>query len=241
MQTARFYFLHDLNSFLTPDRREGNFGYAFERGQSVKHLIEAAGVPHTEIGRVVVNDQPVSFDYQVQNGDQVTVFPASAENRQTGEARFVLDNHLGRLAAYLRMLGFDVIYRNDFDDVELAQIAADEERILLTRDRRLLMRKAVRRGYCLRSLNSRQQAIEVLQRYDLFQAIAPFQRCLRCNTPLEQIEKEAIFDRLELLTRRYYEEFHWCPACGQIYWKGSHYEHMQEMIEKFQAQQGTEN
>lgn len=241
MLTARFTFLPDLNNFLTPERREGSFGYAFERGQSVKHLIEAAGVPHTEIGRVVVNGQPVGFDYQVQGGDQVTVSPARAENEQPGAARFVLDNHLGRLAAYLRMLGFDVVYRNDFEDAELAEIAAKEERILLTRDRRLLMRKAVRQGYCLRSLDSREQAIEVLQRYGLFQAITPFRRCLRCNTPLEQTSKEAIIEHLEPLTKRYYEEFHRCPACGQIYWKGSHYEHMQDMIENFQAHQDAGN
>ncbi len=237
MLTARFTFLPDLNNFLTHERREGSFGYAFAQGQSVKHLIEAAGVPHTEIGQVMVNGQPVGFDYRVQGSDQVTVFPARAENEKPGAARFVLDNHLGRLAAYLRMLGFDVVYRNDFEDVELAEIAAEEERILLTRDRRLLMRKAVRRGYCLRSLDSREQAIEVLQRYSLFQAIAPFRRCLRCNTPLERTSKEAIIEHLEPLTKRYYEEFHRCPACGQIYWKGSHYEHMQDMINSFQAHQ----
>jgi uncharacterized protein with PIN domain len=241
MLTARFTFLPDLNIFLIPERREGDFWYAFESGQSIKHLIEAAGVPHTEIGQVVVNGQPVSFDYQVQDGDQVTVSPAAAENSLPGEARFVLDNHLGRLTAYLRMLGFDGLYRNDFDDEELAQIAADEKRILLTRDRRLLMRKMVQRGYCLRSLDSREQTIEVLRRFDLFQAITPFQRCLRCNTPLERVGKEAILDHLEPLTRKYYEEFHRCPACGQIYWKGSHYEHMQRMVEKYQARQGPEN
>jgi uncharacterized protein with PIN domain len=241
MYTARFTFLPDLNNFLAPDRREGSFGYAFEQGQSVKHLIEAAGVPHTEIGPVVVNGRPIGFEYQVQGGDQVTVFPAKAENEQPGEIHFVLDNHLGRLAAYLRMLGFDVVYRNDFDDAELAQIAANEERILLTRDRRLLMRKAVRHGYCLRSLDSREQAIEVLLRYNLFQAITPFRRCLRCNTLLERISKEAIIEHLEPLTKRYYKEFHHCPACGQIYWKGSHYEHMQLMIEAFQARQDTGN
>ncbi len=235
MLNARFTFLPDLNTFLATDRREGSFRYAFERGQSVKHLIEAAGVPHTEIGQVIVNEQPVGLDYQVQEGDQVTVFPPSTENRPPGAARFVLDNHLGRLAAYLRMLGFDVIYRNDFDDVELARIAAEEERILLTRDRRLLMRKAVRWGYCLRSLDSCEQAIEVLRRYNLFQSIAPFQRCLRCNTSLEPTRKEAVLDRLEPLTRQYFDEFHRCPACGQIYWKGSHYEHMLAMIENFQA------
>lgn len=236
MPTARFTFLPDLNNFLIHARREGTFAYLFEDGQTVKHLIEAAGVPHTEVGQVIVNGEPVELDYPVRDGDQVTVAPAGAAYSPPGVARFVLDNHLGRLATYLRMLGFDCVYRNDFDDVELAQISADEGRILLTRDRRLLMRKMVQWGYCLRSLNSNEQVIEVLQRFGLFKAIHPFQRCLRCNTPLQQADKSAIINQLEPLTKTYYEEFHICPACGQIYWKGSHYARMRAMIDDFEAQ-----
>ncbi len=237
MLTARFTFLPDLNTFLPPPHRAGKFLYSFESGQSIKHLIEAAGVPHTEVGQMEVNGAPVGFDYQVREGDQVAVYAASAANSPLpGQARFVLDNHLGRLAAYLRMLGFDCVYRNDFDDEELAHISAEEDRILLTRDRRLLMRKLVRWGYCLRSLASQEQVIEVLRRFALFDRITPFRRCLRCNTPLKTVEKEVVLERLEPLTKKYYEEFHICPACGQIYWKGSHYEHMQSMIDKLQKQ-----
>jgi uncharacterized protein with PIN domain len=242
MVTSHFTFRPDLNSFLAPSRREGAFAYSFENGQSVKHLIEAAGVPHTEVGRIVVNSRPTGFEYQVQQDDRVIVFPADAANSPLpGAARFVLDNHLGRLAAYLRMLGFDVVYRNDFDDDELVQISAAEERILLTRDRRMLMRKMVRSGYCLRSLDSRKQLDEVLRRFDLYRQVLPFQRCLRCNTPLEIISKDAVLDRLEPLTRLYFADFRICPACGQIYWKGSHYEHMQEIIKEIQNRAGPES
>lgn len=235
MRSAEFHFLPDLNTFLLPERRGGTFSYSFESGQSVKHLIEAAGIPHTEVGRITANGQPIPFDYQVQDGDRINVYPANALNDPLpSEARFVLDNHLGRLAAYLRMLGFDVVYRNDFGDEELAEISATENRILLTRDRRLLMRKTVRFGYCLRSLDSRQQLVEVLRRYGLFAEFTPFQRCLRCNHPLEPVRKETIIDRLEPLTKKYYEDFHICPNCGQIYWKGSHFEHMQEWIDQLQ-------
>lgn len=233
MQTAQFTFLPDLNSFLPTDHREGVFDCSFEPGQTVKHLIESAGVPHTEVGRMLVNDQPVDFDYQVQDGDRAQVFPATAENgARPPEPRFVLDNHLGRLAAYLRMLGSDVIYRNDFDDEELAEISANQGRILLTRDRRLLMRKVVQYGYCVRSLDSRQQLLEVVARYDLAGQITPFRRCLRCNGQLEPVRKEQVIDQLEPLTRQYYEEFHRCLNCGQVYWKGSHYERMMDMIEQ---------
>lgn len=240
MITATFHLFPDLNDFLPPERRSGLFDETFESGQSIKHLIEAAGVPHTEVGEIRVNDQAVSFDYLVQNGDQAAVFQATSSNTPGPvTAIFVLDNHLGRLAAYLRMLGFDTLYRNDFDDVTLAEISATEARILLTRDRRLLMRKIVRHGYCLRSLDSSHQLAEVLRRYDLFEQIAPFKRCLRCNTPLAPVDKTAIIDRLQPLTRQYFDTFHICPACGQIYWKGSHYDHMQALIQKLQTQKNV--
>jgi uncharacterized protein len=242
MVTALFTFYPDLNSFLAPGRRAGTFPYSFEPGQSLKHLIEAAGIPHTEVGKIEVNDHPARFDYQVRQDDRVAVYPASAasaspsESSPPGPARFVLDNHLGRLAAHLRMLGFDALYRNDYDDDELVQVSTAEGRILLTRDRRMLMRKIVHWGYCLRSLDSRTQLDEVLRRFDLIRQISPFQRCLRCNTPLEIVSKETILDRLEPLTQRYFEEFHICPACRQIYWKGSHFEHMQAVIDHLQKQ-----
>lgn len=114
----------------------------------------------------------------------------------------------------------------------MADIVQQEERILLSRDRRLLMRKAVVHGYCLRSLNSLEQLSEVIQRFELKGRIRPFHRCLRCNHPLEPVAKETILDRLEPLTRRYFDEFQICPACKQIYWKGSHFERMQSLIEQ---------
>jgi hypothetical protein len=139
---------------------------------------------------------------------------------------------LGRLAAYLRMLGLDCLYSNAYQDEELTQIASQEGRVLLTRDRRLLMRKLIVDGYWVRSSNPKEQALEVLRRYRLLDSLHPFQRCLRCNAPLEPVDKAAILDRLEPLTRLHYEEFSTCPACGQIYWKGSHYEHMLELIQR---------
>jgi uncharacterized protein len=237
MVTARFTFLPDLNTFLIPEHRAGTFYYSFEPGQSIKHLVEAAGVPHTEVGQMLANGNPVDFSYPVRDGDRVEVSPA--KELYPGEPRFVLDGHLGRLAAYLRMLGFDVVYRNNFDDDELAQIAEEEERILVTRDRRLLMRKTVRYGYCPRSLDSSEQLVEAARRFGLAGQIIPFRRCLRCNTLLEPVSKEAVLDQLEPLTRLYYDEFHRCPACGQVYWKGSHYEHMLELIEQIRGLPGS--
>jgi len=235
---AVFHFYPDLNTFLAPTRRDGTFLCSFENGQSLKHLVEACGVPHTEVGQVLANERMVRFEYQVQHGDTISVYPAAAGDEPLpADLRFVLDNHLGRLAAYLRMLGFDVIYHPDYDDQVLAEISAGEERILLTRDRRLLMRKIVRYGYCPRSLESHQQVLEVLRRYNLAEKIAPFRRCLRCNHLLELVRKDEVLDRLEPLTRLYYDEFHRCPACGQVYWKGSHYERMLVLIERMRRDQ----
>ena len=202
----------------------------FRERQSVKHLAESLGVPHPEIGPVQVNGQEGTLNTITQDGDRVEVHPIP--DGCPVEPRFVLDGHLGRLAAYLRMLGFDCLYQNDYDDEELAEIAQREGRILLSRDRRLLMRKAVTYGYCLRSLDSIEQLSEVIQRFDLTKRIVPFHRCLRCNHPLEPVAKEAVLDRLEPLTKLYFDEFQICPACQQIYWKGSHYERMQDLIEQ---------
>ena len=148
----------------------------------------------------------------------------------SGGPRFLLDIHLGKLAVYLRILGFDVMYQNDFDDPTLAEMADHLERILLSKDRRLLMRNQVHFGYCVRSQKPAFQTLEVVRRYRLNDRIKPLQRCLDCNTPLEPVEKRAIVDRLEPLTRRYYQEFHHCPGCDKLYWKGSHYDRMRDFI-----------
>lgn len=202
----------------------------FRGRQSIKHLAESLGVPHPEIGQVQVNGREGTLSTITQDGDRVEVHPVP--NGCPVEPRFVLDSHLGRLAAYLRMLGFDCLYQSNYDDEELAKIAQAEDRILLSRDRRLLMRKAVTHGYCLRSLDSLEQLSEVLARFGLTGRSIPFHRCLRCNHPLEPVPKESVLDRLEPLTKLYFDEFQICPACKQIYWKGSHYERMQGLIEQ---------
>ena len=187
-------------------------------------------MPHPEVGRVQINGQEGTLSTITQDADRVEVHPVP--NGCPIEPRFVLDNHLGRLAAFLRMLGFDCLYQNNSTHDELAEIVQGEERILLSRDRQLLMRKAVAHAYCLRSLDSREQLSEVVQRFQLREQIVPFHRCLRCNHVLEPIAKETVYDRLQPLTRAYFNEFQICPACKQIYWKGSHYEQMQRLIEQ---------
>lgn len=230
MSTAYFRFFGRLNDFLPGDQRDQTLRVEFRERQSVKHLAESLGVPHPEIGPVQVNGREGTPGAITQDGDRVDLHPVP--DGYPGEPRFLLDNHLGRLSAYLRMLGFDCLYRNDYQDEELAETAQRGERILLSRDRRLLMRKAVIRGYCLRSLDPLEQLTEVIRRFNLASHITPFHRCLRCNHPLEPVGKEAVLDRLEPLTRLYFDEFQICPNCKQIYWKGSHYEKMLHLIEE---------
>ncbi len=228
MSTAYFDLQPELHCFLPRDKRNVTIALAFKGRQSLKHLIESLGVPHVEVGAVTVNGEAVSLAYRLHDGDRVEVRPAAPGCPI--KPRFLLDNHLGRLAAYLRMSGFDCLYRNDYEDVELVQTLAADPRILLSRDRRLLMRKVVLYGYCLRSLEPTEQLREVVRRFDLVDKIRPFHRCLRCNGPLETVNKEAIADRLEPLTKLYFDEFRLCTACNQVYWKGSHYERMQALL-----------
>jgi uncharacterized protein with PIN domain len=246
MKQACFEFDEELRFFLSPQNRGGKVCLSFQGPQSTKHLIESLGVPHTEIGWVQSNGHRISLDYQVQDGDRLEVHAivrsASRPDLEPAEAVpepcFVLDGHLGRLAAYLRMLGFDCLYRSDYTDDELTDISVNHDRILLTRDRRLLMKKVIRRGYCLRSLNPTHQLEEVVLRFGLKHWVRPFQRCLRCNARLQPVSKEEVLERLEPLTKQYFEEFRLCPACKQIYWKGSHYEKMLKMIERLTSSSG---
>lgn len=236
MNEATFHFYGALNDFFPDSQKDKPLCCLFNSDQSVKHLIEAMGVPHTEVGCILVNDSPVDFSYRVNDGERVEIYPLAAEaslSESPGAMRFVADNHLGRLAYYLRMLGFDTLYRNDYQDDELAQTADAQERILLTRDRRLLMRNQVQRGYWVRSLSPRQQILEVVRRYNLKAQITPFRRCIRCNGILQLVSKEAVLDRLEPLTRLYFDDFCICPDCQQVYWKGSHYERMRQFIDQW--------
>jgi uncharacterized protein with PIN domain/sulfur carrier protein ThiS len=231
MKVARFDFALDLQSLLKRDLRGQPVEMGFKGPQSVKHLIESLGIPHTEIGALSVNGKNIGLDYIVQNGDRIEVQPVASEELME-EPHFVLDGHLGRLASHLRMLGLDCLYNNGYEDDELVHISVEEERILLTRDRLLLMHKIITQGYLLRSLDSTEQLYEVVQRYRLEKWVRPFQRCMNCNHPLEPVEKETVLKKLEPLTKKYYHEFKLCPACDQVYWKGSHYERMLELIEK---------
>lgn len=231
MKNATFDFAPELQPLLKHELRGKPVNINFRGEQSVKHLIESLGIPHTEIGQLSGNRVKIGQGTIVQNGDRIKIWPVGP-SYLAKEPQFVIDGHLGRLASHLRMLGLDCLYNNAYEDDKLVEISVEQERILLTRDRLLLMHKVITQGYLLRSLDSNEQLSEVVCRYRLAKWIKPFKRCMRCNKPLEPVEKETILEKLEPLTKKYFHEFMLCPSCDQVYWKGSHYERMMEVINR---------
>jgi uncharacterized protein with PIN domain len=230
-----------LGDFLPRPRRHATLVCSFEGGRSVKDLVEQLGVPHPEIDLLVVNGEPVGFAHHVRDGDRVAVYPRFdaidvgagarlAPPARDGE-RFVADVHLGRLAAYLRLAGFDTAYRTDYADHEMAAISAGEDRTVLTRDIGLLKHRLIARGCFLRSTQPARQLVEVLRRFDLARAAAPFTRCLRCNASLTVVSKALVEHLLPPRTRESYREFARCPGCERVYWQGSHYIRMRRLID----------
>ncbi|MGD2118948.1 MAG: Mut7-C RNAse domain-containing protein [Chromatiales bacterium] len=239
----RFYGA--LNDFLPTTQRDTEFEVEFKKERSIKDLIESIGVPHPEIDVLLVDGKSVEFSYLINGGEHIQAWPAKYPLKVSplihnqpptpDEPRFVLDVHLGRLAGYLRMLGFDTLYRNDYDDAELADISAQQQRILVTSDRRLLMRKQISLGYFMRSRKPREQIIELLQRYDLFEHEPELARCLACNGIIHAVDKQDIVEELLPLTKKHYEDFYQCDSCKKIYWEGSHFDKMQDLIGKIKA------
>lgn len=240
----RFYA--ELNDHLSPELRQRTLEKSFFVPGTVKDVIESFGVPHSEVELIVVNGESVPFSYLVRDGDRIAVYPVFESFDIAGEVRvrpqplreskFVLDVHLGRLAAYLRMLGFDALYGNSGRDDELVRISVEQQRILLTRDRGLLRHSAVTHGYFVRQMESRRQLAEVVTRFDLARSFRPFTRCMACNTLLEEIPKEQLESALPPQVARSFEEFRRCPQCGRAYWKGSHYRRMQRWVNELVAQ-----
>ena len=240
MQHATFRFYAELNEFLPEDLRRTRITHHFEESVSIKEMIESLGIPRTEIDLILVNDDSVDFNYLVQDRDRVTVYPVfetfdistavRVRPQPLRDSRFVLDAHLGRLASYLRLLGFDAIFNNDSTDGELVTISLEENRILLARDRSLIERGQVTHGYWVRNSRPRQQVAEVVRRFDLQGQIAPFRRCARCNTLLETAGRKTGSPRLSDRARERHDFLKRCPGCARSYRRGAHSERIRKLV-----------
>lgn len=240
MNSIIIRFYEELNDFIAPEKRKKPFSYSFHGHPAVKDAIEAIGVPHTEVDLIAVNGESVGFDYQLQHGDRVAVYPVfesldisplvKLREKPLRQSRFIVDVHLGKLARLLRLLGFDTLYRNDYEDREIVDISLKDNRIVLTRDQGLLKHKTVTHGYWLRSQTPIKQLQEVCLRYDLFSQLSPFQRCIRCNGILEPVDKAEICDQLPEKVAKTCTRFSRCQSCHNIYWAGSHYERLHKIV-----------
>jgi uncharacterized protein with PIN domain len=241
VKQATFRFYEELNDFLPLNKRKVNFIHTFQGGPSIKDVIENIGIPHVEVDLILVNGQSVNFKYPLQNNDSVLVYPVfemlnisnvtHLREKPLRDIKFILDVHLGKLAKYLRILGFDTFYRNNCDDPEIIRISLNEHRIILTRDRGLLKVKKVTHGYFIRSQEPLEQLREVLNHFDLYHLIRSFTRCTKCNGLLQLTDKNRIDDQLEPLTRKYFDKFYQCADCRSIFWEGSHYDRLKSVIE----------
>ncbi|MGB5200036.1 MAG: Mut7-C RNAse domain-containing protein [Sedimenticolaceae bacterium] len=237
--TLRFYA--ELNDYLPAALRQRDITLDFRPPCPVRHLVETLQVPHTEIEILLINGVSVDLEATVYDGDRISVYPVweaidvapllRLRNFPLRETRFFADAQLGRLARYLRLLGFDTLYSRDIDDADLVRQAVAQRRIVLTRDRDLLMRRAVTHGCHIRQDDPVAQLRYVIARCDLTGSVHPFTRCMECNDLIDPVRKAAILDQLEPITRDAFHDFWRCRGCGRIYWKGSHFEKLQGLID----------
>jgi len=240
VNSAKFRFYQELNDFLARKYRKKSFCYTFKNNPSIKDTIEAIGIPHTEVELILVNGKSVDFDYHLQNGDYVSVYPVfesldispiiKLHSKPLRITKFILDTQLGKLAKKLRMLGLDTLYKNSYKDKEIIKISREENRIILTRNKSLLKNNTVTHGYWIRNTDPDKQLQEIVRRFDLKGQIKPFTRCIECNGIMKPVNKKEIMDQLLPKTKKYYNEFYRCSHCNKIFWKGSHYQRMKKNI-----------
>jgi uncharacterized protein len=204
--------------------RERRLGYDPEA--TVGHVVQAAGVPLTEVGELRLDGVPVAPQVRPGAGSLVEV-AAVPRPQPVPPGGFLLDVGLGALARRLRLLGLDAAWSNDADDADLAERAAAEDRALLTQDRGLLRRRGVR-GALVRGSRPDDQLADVLDRFA--PELAPLTRCTACGAHLEPVPKAEVADLLPSGTRRTFDEFARCPACGRVYWRGAHARRIDELV-----------
>ncbi|CAG4906399.1 Mut7-C ubiquitin/RNAse domain-containing protein [Paraburkholderia saeva] len=246
MVTATFRFYEELNDFIARPLRRRSFSCACARGATAKHMIEAIGVPHTEVELILVNGESVGFQHPLADGDRVAVYPKfeafdiqpllRVRERPLRTMRFVADAHLGGLAQLLRLAGFDTLYDNHYPDEDIEAIAASDHRIVLTRDRELLKRRTITHGCYVRALKPKIQLREIFDRLDLAGSAQPFRLCLACNAPLRRIAKEDVAERAPPGVLERHMHFVTCDVCQRVFWEGTHWQRMRALMDSLAAE-----
>jgi len=246
MTTFRFY--EELNDFLPPERRQREFVCRCSQAATVKHMIEALGVPHTEVELVLVNGESVRFDRRLFEDDRVAVYPRfealditpllRVREHPLRQTHFVADAHLGGLARLLRMAGFDTLYDNHYQDSEIVAIAMHEGRIVLTRDRELLKRREITHGCYVHALKPAMQLQEIVRRLDLARSAQPFTRCMSCNATLHALDRALALPRVPPAVRLLHTHVSTCEGCHRVYWEGSHCRRMRQLLQQARSTPG---
>jgi uncharacterized protein with PIN domain len=240
---VRISFEGDLRELLDKEQRgnESGLEIGFNGKRPVKDLVQSLGVPHTEIGKIKADQREVDFNYIVQHNDTLEVWPVSAESFEGNKpGRFLCDVHLWKLARRLRLLGFDTAFNPEWEDAELAEVSYEEKRMLLSRDRGLLMRNKVEMGLLIRHTDPEQQVKEVLERLGIGEWVRPFSRCTVCNGLFETVDtgsssfKDTLSSQIPPGVRQWCTEYQYCTSCGKVFWKGSHYKKLMAKIKSLE-------
>jgi uncharacterized protein with PIN domain len=238
---ALFRFYEELNDFLPKHRRKTDFEADIKEKRSVKDMIEALGVPHTEVDLILVNRKSVDFTYIIQDGDRISVYPVF-ETLNIGtvthlrklplrRTKFIADPGLGDIAKYMRLLGFDVYFDPLLPARQIVEISKKENRIILTKSKSLLKFKELTHGIFIRPGAAEDQVKGIIEFLDIKDRVKPFSRCLRCNSLLGSIPKESIIDRIPPKTSAICDDYAVCKTCDKIYWKGTHCIRMNRLVD----------
>lgn len=212
----------ELRDHLDRASTGGTVHVTLELPAGLRDIVQSLGIPHVECREVSVNGRRSTWRHTVAEGDEIVLSSRYPLVTPPPDPRFLLDDHLGKLARHVRLLGLDAEHETGADDADLARRSVAESRTLLTRDRGLLMRAVLRDGRFIRAVDPRQQAIEVMRSFALTTVVAPLTRCLECNTMLVAATLEEIADRVPASTAARQDRFQRCPGCRRAYWEGTH-------------------